>query len=101
ILILLSQRIRSVGWLGTFLVIGVLASVGTIIVLSARNFDASLITFPEGAFYSDRKFWFGVGAATGVAVYDYLGYYNICHLGEEVREPQKTIPRSVLLSIAI
>ena len=36
-----------------------------------------------------------------VAVYDYLGYYNICHLGEEVRNPEKTIPRAVLLSIVI
>ena len=36
-----------------------------------------------------------------VAVYDYLGYYNICHLGEEVRDPEKTIPRAVLLSIVI
>jgi amino acid transporter len=36
-----------------------------------------------------------------VAVYDYLGYYNICHLGEEVREPQKTIPRAVILSIIV
>jgi amino acid transporter len=36
-----------------------------------------------------------------VAVYDYLGYYNICHLGEEVREPQKTIPRAVIISILL
>ncbi len=101
ILILLCQRIRSLGWLGTMLVAGVLAAVGTIIVLGARNFDPRLITFPEGAFHIDRHFWMGLGAATGIAVYDYLGYYNICHLGEEVREPQKTIPRAVLLSIAI
>ena len=98
---LLCQRIRSIGWLGTALVSVVLAAVGTIIILGLRNFDPALITFPPDAFQFDRKFMIGVGAATSVAIYDYLGYYNVCHLGEEVREPQKTIPRAVLLSIVI
>ena len=101
IFLALCQRIRSLGWLSTFLVTGVLAAVGTVIVLGARNFDASLITFPEGAFHLDGKFLMGLGAAMGVAVYDYLGYYNICHLGEEVARPEKTIPRAVLISIVV
>lgn len=45
-----------------------------------------------------------VGAATGKAtlkaVYAYLGYYNVCHLGGEIKNPQRNIPRSILLSIA-
>jgi amino acid transporter len=97
----LCQRIRSLGWLSTVLTAGVLAAVGTVIVLGARNFDPSLITFPQGAFNVDKKFVTGLGAAMGIAVYDYLGYYNICHLGEEVRRPEKTIPRAVLLSIIL
>lgn len=101
IFLTLCQRIQSLGWLSSFLVTGVLAAVGTVIVLGARNFDASLISFPPGAFHVDGNFLMGLGAAMGVAVYDYLGYYNICHLGEEVREPEKTIPRAVLLSIVI
>jgi amino acid transporter len=36
-----------------------------------------------------------------LAVYDYLGYYNICHLGDEVRDPARTIPRAVNRSIWI
>ncbi|MFM8771475.1 MAG: APC family permease, partial [Candidatus Kapaibacterium sp.] len=31
--------------------------------------------------------------------YSFLGYYNVCHLGAEVRDPVKTIPRSMYLSI--
>jgi len=31
-------------------------------------------------------------------MYSYLGYYNICYIGDEVRDPGKTIPRSILLS---
>ncbi|HVT30065.1 MAG TPA: APC family permease, partial [Lacipirellulaceae bacterium] len=99
--VLLCQRIRSLGWLSTALVVGVLTAVGTIIVLGAQHFEPRLISFPQGAFHFDWRFFSGLGAATSVAVYDYLGYYNICHLGEEVREPETTIPRSVLLSIFI
>ena len=95
------QRIGSLGRLMLFLVAGVLAAVGTVIILGAFHFDASLIHLPDGAFAPDRKLWIGMGAATSIAVYDYLGYYNICHMGEEVHAPSKTIPRSVLLSILI
>lgn len=101
IYLVLRQRIRSLGWLSTVLVAGVLVAVGTVIVLGALNFDPAKITFPPDAFKLDRTFVIGLGAAMTVAVYDYLGYYNICHLGEEVRNPEKTIPRAVLLSIVV
>ena len=101
IFLTLRQRIRSLGWLSAVLVLGVLAAVGTVIVLGLKNFDASLITFPENAWKLDGKFVMGLGGAMTVAVYDYLGYYNICHLGDEVRQPEKTIPRAILSSIAI
>jgi amino acid transporter len=101
VFLVLCQQIRSIGWLSTILVTGVLVAVGTVIVSGIRNFDATLITFPEHAFRLDRTFLIGLGAATTVAVYDYLGYYNICHLGEEVRNPEKTIPRAVLISVIL
>jgi amino acid transporter len=36
---------------------------------------------------------------TLLATYCYWGYYNICFLGSEVKQPEKTIPRAVLLSV--
>ena len=39
--------------------------------------------------------------ATMITCYDYWGYYNICFLGSEVRRPEKTIPRAILISIAV
>ena len=33
-----------------------------------------------------------------LAMYCYLGYYNVCYIGDEVRDPGRTIPRSILLS---
>jgi amino acid transporter len=41
----------------------------------------------------------GLAQATLIATYDYWGYYNICFLGGEVRRPERTIPRAILLSV--
>lgn len=41
----------------------------------------------------------GLAQATLITTYDYWGYYNICFLGSEVREPERTIPRAILLSV--
>jgi amino acid transporter len=37
--------------------------------------------------------------ATLLTTYCYWGYYNICFLGGEVKRPEKTIPRAILLSV--
>jgi len=34
-----------------------------------------------------------------IAAYDIGGYYNVCFLGDEVKEPAKNIPRALFLSI--
>jgi amino acid transporter len=39
--------------------------------------------------------------ATLIACYDYWGYYNITFLGAEVQRPEKTIPRAILISLAV
>jgi amino acid transporter len=38
---------------------------------------------------------------TLLATYCYWGYYNITFLGGEVRRPERTIPRAILLSVVI
>ena len=43
----------------------------------------------------------GLAHATLIATYDYWGYYNICFIGSEVREPEKTIPRAILISVVV
>src|ERR1700739_4058305 len=55
----------------------------------------------QGAFSLSSGFFEGLGAATLLATYDYWGYYTICFLGSEVRDPGRTIPRAVLWSIAL
>ncbi|MGA3049320.1 MAG: APC family permease [Terracidiphilus sp.] len=41
----------------------------------------------------------GLAQGTLLATYCYWGYYNITFLGGEVRRPEKTIPRAILLSV--
>jgi amino acid transporter len=41
----------------------------------------------------------GLGNAMLIAMYDYLGYYDICYVGGEVREPARVIPRAILCSV--
>jgi amino acid transporter len=49
----------------------------------------------------DGAFFAGLGAGMLISAYDYWGYYNVCFLGAEVRDPQRTIPRAVLGAIGI
>ena len=101
ITLLLCQRIAVVGWLGVVLCAGTIVTVLTVIVAGLAHFDASLLHMPKDAFRLDWTFALGLGAAMRIAVYDYLGYYNICHLGDEVRDPGRTIPRAVIISVLL
>src|SRR4029450_2166259 len=84
----------------SFLWVGVMGSVLWIIVSGLLHFDArQAFTFPAGAFTPSLDFFTGLGAALLIAVYDYWGYYNVCYLGAEIRDPARTIPRAILLSI--
>jgi amino acid transporter len=46
-------------------------------------------------------FFQGLGAAVLFAMYDYQGYFTVCLIGDEVRTPQTTMPRSILISILV
>ena len=56
--------------------------------------------FPPGAFNFSLGFFMGLGVASRIGIYDYLGYYDVCYIGDEVREPGRVIPRSILISTA-
>jgi amino acid transporter len=60
-----------------------------------------VVVFPPGAWHLDHGFFLGLGSAMLIATYDYWGYYNVTFLGGEARDPGRTIPRAVLISIAI
>lgn len=98
--ILLYRKITSIGWISKLLLVGVVGTMGWVIVSGLGHFDAArAFSFPPGAFSLSRNFFLGLGSAMLIATYDYWGYYNVAFLGDEVKEPGKTIPRAILLSI--
>src|SRR6476620_5577976 len=98
---LLYRRITIIGRLASFLWIGVIGSALWIIFSGLMHFNArQAFTFPPGAWTLSTDFFLGLGAALLIAVYDYWGYYNVCDLGAEIRDPARVIPRAILLSIA-
>ncbi|MGE3308931.1 MAG: APC family permease [Limisphaerales bacterium] len=97
---LLYRRIRSIGWITVCLWIGTLVTVTLVILSGAFHFSAArAFSFPDGAFNFSTGFFLGLGAAARVGIYDYLGYYDACYIGDEIKNPGRTIPRSILISL--
>jgi amino acid transporter len=97
---LLYRRITSIGALTVTLWVGTLITTAAVIATGAMHFDPKVaFDFPPGAFNFSMGFLLGLGAAARVGVYDYLGYYDICYIGDEVKDPGRTIPRSIIISI--
>ncbi|MBS1598477.1 MAG: amino acid permease [Bacteroidetes bacterium] len=48
----------------------------------------------------NQLFFVALGQSTVKTIYTYLGYYNICQLGGEIVNPEKNIPKSMLISVA-
>jgi amino acid transporter len=101
-IVLLYRKITFIGKLTVSLWAGTLLTALAVIVTGALNFDPRLaFDFPPGAFNFSLGFLFGLGAATRIGIFDYLGYYDICYIGEEVRNPGRTIPRSIIISVIV
>src|SRR6202167_326508 len=99
---LLYRRITVIGRLSKILWFGVMGTIGWIIFAGLTHFNsARAFDFPPGAFSLSPAFFTGLGGALLVATYDYWGYYNVCYLGDEIKDPTRNIPRALLLSILL
>jgi amino acid transporter len=97
---LLYRRIESVGRLTVSLWIGTMVTTLAVVLTGVVNFNPQVaFDLPPDAFRFSTGFLLGLGAATRVGIYDYLGYYDICYIGDEVRDPGRVIPRSIMLSV--
>src|SRR6266496_1601885 len=96
---LLYRRITSVATITLSLWVGTLLTVAVVVATGALHFDPRVaFNFPPRAFGFSLGFLIGLGAASRIGVYDYLGYYDVCYIGDEVRDPGRVIPRSILIS---
>ena len=97
--VLLYRKIHSIARITLSLWIGSLVAVIGVIITGAMHFDPHrAFDFPPHAFGFSLGFLIGLGAASRIGIYDYLGYYNVCYIGDEVKDPGRVIPRSILIS---
>ena len=96
------RRLSGVKRVAQVLLVIVMATIAWTVVTGVWHGEWSrVVAVPSGAFHLDGRFFVGLASAMLVASYDYWGYYNVTFLGGEAKDPGRTIPRAVLLSIAI
>ncbi len=99
-IVVLYRRITTVGKITVSLWIGTLLTSAAVIVTGAMHFDPKIaFDFPPNAFKFSFGFLMGLGTASRIGMYDYLGYYDVCYIGEEIKNPGTVIPRSIIISV--
>ncbi|HLJ42101.1 MAG TPA: APC family permease [Candidatus Acidoferrales bacterium] len=100
--LLLYRRITTVGKISMLLWIGVFGTIVWLIAAGATHFHPELaFSYPAGAWRLNWLFFAGLGSATIPTIYSYWGYYNVCFLGGEVKQPERNIPRAIFISIIV
>ncbi len=100
IIVLLYRKIETIGKITVALWIGVLITIAIIIFggIAHGNFLQPIADMNDNLTFNSA-FGIALGSASVQTVYSYLGYYNVCHLGGDIENPQKNIPRSMFISI--
>jgi len=100
--VLLYRDITSVGRLAVVMLAVVLGTVGWVIVAGMFNASWSqAFDFPPAATRLDGTLVRAIGAAGLLAMYNYGGYNNVCNIGDELRDPKRTMPRAIVLSLVV
>lgn len=101
VLILLYRKIETVGKISVVFGLIVIGTIIWIIISGLSHQQHPVKIWPEGDESFFRfSFWAAVAQGSIKSVYSYLGYYNVCHLGGEIKKPEINIPRSIFISIA-
>jgi amino acid transporter len=98
--LLLYRKIETIGKISVLMGTIVILTITWIIISGLLNQQHAIKFLPANneSFFS-LAFWAAIGHASVKTVYSYLGYYNVCHLGGEIKKPGKNIPRSIFISI--
>lgn len=99
---LLYRPIKTVGRMSVVMLGVVLTAMFWVIGSGLIHMNTKMaFDFPPGAFHVSKSFFFGLAAATLIAMYNYGGYNNITYLGGEVKNPARNIPRAIVFSVLI
>ena len=97
---LLYRNIRDVGRLSVIMLTVVALTVGWVVVAGLWRFSlAQAFDFPAAAYTFDGGLLARVGAVALLAMYNYGGYNNVCNIAEEIRNPERNVPRAIVWSI--
>jgi fructoselysine transporter len=100
VVILLYRRITEIGRISVVFSAIVIATILWIIYGGATHFDAQRIFDSSPPHWNlSWLFFAALGHGMVQTVYSYLGYYNVCNLGGEMKNPEKNIPRAIFISI--
>lgn len=100
ITMLLYRNIKTIGKISVFLWAGVIITLLWIIIGGFTHKQINYSPMPEkSSEFLSGVFWIALGHASVNTIYSYLGYYNVCHLGSEIINPQRNIPRSIFISV--
>lgn len=98
---LLYRKIETIGKISVFLGSVVILTILWIIISGFTHQQQPVKLLPAGNEpFFNYAFFAAIGYGSLKTVYAYLGYYNVCHLGGEIKNPGKNIPRSIFISIA-
>ncbi len=98
----LYRKIQDIARLMVILWIGMLLTAGWVIFTGMTHLNPKLLfDFPPGAWNVGLPFLLGLGNGTMLVMFNFLGYYQICYLGDEVKQPERVIPFGVIFSILI
>lgn len=101
-IIALYRKIQDIARLMLLLWIGMLITAAWVIFTGMTHIDAKLLfDFPPGAWHIGLPFMLGLGNGTMLVMFNFLGYYQICYLGDEVKRPERVIPFGVIFSILL
>ena len=100
IVALLYRKIEAIGKISVVMWVAVILTLFWIIGggIAHGNFLSPVKHINDGLTIN-YAFITAIGFASVKSVYSYLGYYNVCHLGGEIINPAKNIPKSMFLSI--
>jgi amino acid transporter len=100
VFLLLYRKIETIGKLSVIMGSIVMLTIIWIIISGLIGQQQAVKIIPTGneSFFT-YAFWAAISHASVKTVYAYLGYYNVCHLGGEIKNPGKNIPRSIFISI--
>ena len=100
VFLLLYRKIETIGKISVVMGSIVVLTILWIIIsgLMHQQNPVQLIPAGEASLFS-YAFWAAVGQGAVKTVYSFLGYYNVCHLGGEIKRPEVNIPRSIFISI--